>query len=68
MSFFEDFFISAGQEILFDIFKWIGIFIKWLFYIGKKPISQIRKENWNTRIGFLVLSIIFLLIIYKLNF
>jgi ascorbate-specific PTS system EIIC-type component UlaA len=56
------------QTIFKSVPKLIGIGTKWLFYIGKKPISQIRKENWNTRIGFLVLSIIFLLIIYKLNF
>lgn len=60
MSFFEDFFISAGQEILFGSFKWIGISIKWLFYLGKKPIGKIKNENWNTRIGFFVF-ILFLL-------
>ncbi len=66
MSFFEDFFISAGQEILFGSFKWIGISIKWLFYLGKKPISQIKNENWNTRIGFVVF--IFLLSSAIINF
>ena len=45
MSFFEDFIVGFGQEILFGSFKWIGISIKWLFYLGKKPISQIKNEN-----------------------
>jgi hypothetical protein len=67
MSFFEDIFIGIGQEILFSSFKWIGISIKWMFYLGKKPISEIRKENWNTRIGFIVFLVLIGLIIYFTN-
>lgn len=67
MSFFEDILISIGQEILFGIFKWIGISIKWLFYLGKKPIIQIKKENWNNRIGFLIFILILGICIYFLN-
>ena len=67
MSLFEDFFISAGQEILYGLFKWIGVFIKWLFYLGKKSISQIKNENWNTRIGFLVFILSLLSVIIYFN-
>ena len=66
MSFFEDFLVGFGQEILYGLFKWIGISIKWLFYLGKKSISQIKNENWNTRIGFVVF--IFLLSSAIINF
>lgn len=67
MSFLEDFLVSFGQEILFGLLKWIGISIKWLFYLGKKPISQIKKEDWNNRIGFSFFILIIGFIIYFLN-
>lgn len=67
MSFFEDFLVGFGQEILFGSFKWIGISIKWLFYLGKKPISQIENENWNNSIGFLIFILILGICIYFLN-
>ena len=67
MGFLEDFLVSFGQEILFGLLKWIGISIKWLFYLGKKPISQIKKEDWNNRIGFLVFILIIGCIIYFFN-
>lgn len=48
MDFFEDIIIDLGREILYNCFKWIGVLIKWIFYFGKKPISLIKTENWNT--------------------
>jgi hypothetical protein len=67
MSFFEDIFVGIGQEILFSSFKWIGISIKWIFNFGKKPISEIKKENWNNRIGFIAFFALIGLIIYFAN-
>ena len=64
MSFFEEFIIGLGQEILYDSFKGIGIVLKWIFYLGKKPISEIKKENWNTRIGFLTFLFLLLGIVF----
>ena len=63
MSFFDDLLTDFFRDILFNKVKWLGISIKWLFYLGKKPIAIIKQENWNTRIGFLVFIIIILTIV-----
>ena len=55
------------QSIFESLPKYIGIGTKWLFYLGKRPISEIMKENWNSRIGFLVFIILMLLIVYLVN-
>ncbi len=67
MSFFEELIATFFQEVLCEVIKWLGIGIKWLFYLGKRPISQIRKENWNTRIGFMVFILLILFIVYLAN-
>jgi hypothetical protein len=67
MSFFEDLIAIFLQEVLFGSFKYIGIGTKWFFYLGKKPISQVRKENWNTRVGFVVFIVLILFIVYLVN-
>lgn len=64
MSFFEDIIIDLGREILYNSFKWFGVFIKWIFYLGKTPISKIKAENWNTRIGLILFFLIIGIIIY----
>lgn len=63
MSFFEDFLTDFLRELLFGSIKWIGIAAKWLFYLGKKPITIIKLERWNARIGFLILFILIFTII-----
>jgi hypothetical protein len=55
------------NQFIFDKLKWIGITMKWIFYFGKKPISKIKKENWNSRIGFITITSLFGLIIYLVN-
>ena len=52
------------RQFIFDKLKWIGIIIKRIFYLGKKPINQIKKENWNNRIGFITIISLFGIIIY----
>ena len=54
MSFFEDIIIDLGREILYNSFKWFGMFIKWIFYLVKHPFQKIKAENWNTRIGLIL--------------
>jgi hypothetical protein len=55
------------NQFIFDKLKWIGITMKWIFYFGKKPISKIKKENWNSRIGFITITSLFGLIIFLVN-
>ena len=64
MSFFEDIIINLGQEGMYLFFKRLGMLTKWICYSGKKPFSEIKNENWNTRIGFVLFLIIVGLIIY----
>ena len=56
-----------GYAIIESLPRIIGIGTKWLFYLGQKPIAIISKENWNSRIGFLVLLSVFLILIYLAN-
>lgn len=50
------------QTIFETLPKVIGVSIKWILYLGKKPTTEIKKESWNTRIGFLVLMILFVVL------
>ena len=67
MGFFEDFLVDIGRDGIYYLFKKIGILVKWLFYRGRIPLLQIKKENWNTRIGFGFIVLIMSLILYVLN-
>lgn len=62
-----EFLVEFIGQFIFDSFKWIGIIIKWIFFLGKKPISQIKLENWNNRIGFVTFLALIGLIIYIVN-
>lgn len=58
MSFIGDFISEAISCILTEslptIFKHIGASTKWLLFLGKKPYRILLKQEWNTRIGFVV--------------
>lgn len=56
-----------GELIVFSTPRLVGIGTRWLFYLGKKPIVIIKKENWNSSIGFIVLFSMVLIIIYLIN-
>jgi hypothetical protein len=67
MSFFEELIIDLGREGMYFFFKRLGMLAKWICYSGKKPFTEIKNENWNTRIGFVLFSIIVGIIIYIVN-
>jgi hypothetical protein len=67
MNILLDFFSEFITQFIIDKLKWIGITMKWIFYFGKKPISKIKKENWNSRVGFITIISLFGLIIYLVN-
>ncbi|ESU21943.1 hypothetical protein FCR2A7T_04050 [Flavobacterium cauense R2A-7] len=67
MSFFEDFLVEIGRDGIYYLIKKLGMLIKWLFYRGRIPFSQIKSENWNTRIGFGFMILLSGLILYVLN-
>ena len=67
MSFFEDIIIDLGQEGMYFFFNRLGMLAKWIYYSGKKPFTEIKNENWNTRIGFVLFLIIVGIIIYIVN-
>lgn len=68
MHFFEEIIIDAGREGIYFLIKRIGILFKWLIYRGRRPFSQIKNENWNTRIGFIICAIGIGWIIYYVNY
>lgn len=67
MSFFEELIIDLGRDGIYYFIKRLGMLTKWFFYSGKKPLSVIKNENWNTRIGFILFLIIVGIIIYIVN-
>jgi hypothetical protein len=67
MSFFEEIIIDLGREGMYFFFKRLGMLVKWICYSGKKPFTEIKNENWNTRIGFVLFLIIVGIIIYIVN-
>jgi hypothetical protein len=62
-----DFLSEFIKQFIFEKLKWIGIIMKWIFFFGKKPISIIKKENWNNRIGFITIISLIGLIIFLVN-
>ena len=52
---------------MYFFFKRLGMLAKWICYSGKKPFTEIKNENWNTRIGFVLFLIIVGIIIYIVN-
>ena len=67
MSFFEEIIVDLGREGVYFLFKKFGMLTKWIYYRGEKPFTEIKNENWNTRIGFILLLIIIGIIIYIVN-
>ena len=67
MSFFEELIIDLGREGMYFFFKRLGMMAKWICNSGKKPFTEIKNENWNTRIGFVLFLIIVGIIIYLVN-
>ena len=35
----------------------LGTIIRWSFYLGKKKFSVVYEEEWNRRVGFIVIMI-----------
>ena len=62
-----EFLASIIQDSMPSILKSIGARIKWVYYLGKKQIKDIHKEEWNTRIGGIFILIVFLLTIWISN-
>jgi hypothetical protein len=54
MSLVEELLFEIGREGIYFFIKQLGILFKWIWYFGKKPISTIKQENGNTRIGFIL--------------
>jgi hypothetical protein len=67
MSFFEELIIDLGREGMYFFFKRLGMLTKWIYYSGKKPFAEIKNENWNTRIGFVLFSFLVGIIISIVN-
>jgi hypothetical protein len=67
MSFFEEVLVDLGREGVYFLFKRLGMLTKWIYYSGKKPFTEIKNENWNTRIGFVLFSFLVGIIIYIVN-
>lgn len=67
MGFFEDFLVDIGRNGIYYLIKRLGMLIKWLFYLGRKPFPEIKTENWNTRIGFVFFTILIGVLIYMVN-
>lgn len=61
--FIIEFLISFFQEAIPSIIKLFGALIRWIFYLGRKKLSTLLKEEWNKRVGFVSLVIIIVVVI-----
>jgi hypothetical protein len=43
--------------------KLIGTLVRWCFYLGRKPFSDVFNEEWNKRVGIVIIGIIIGLIV-----
>jgi len=59
----EDFITQFFQELIPSALAKLGGFFRWLFLRKKYTYKEILKQNWNTRIGLLVIILFFVLII-----
>ncbi len=61
MNLFEDLFQGIFeiifQTILLGSLRAIGASIKWLIRWGKKPFVEILEEDWNGRLGLLIVAL-----------
>ncbi|MGB0981989.1 MAG: hypothetical protein ACPGUH_07810 [Winogradskyella sp.] len=51
------------QAIIESIPKFLGAFVRWCFFFGQKKFSIVFEEEWNKRIGLLIIIIMVVLII-----
>jgi hypothetical protein len=64
----HDFIIEVIINALFETLpRLLGIFTKWIFYLGRKSLAQINEEKGNITIGIIVMIFIFSSIIYFCN-
>jgi hypothetical protein len=54
----ETFFETLFSEIIMASLEYVGGFIKWIFYLGRKPYTEVFKEKYTKHLGFLSLSIL----------
>ena len=63
----ETFIETFLQELLRGIVKPIGAGIRWIFLRKRFKYSEVLRQNWNNRIGFLAISILVGIIILIVN-
>ena len=60
----EEFLTTFFQEILWGGIIKLGAFVRWIFLKSKYSFKEILQQNWNGRIGLLLLTSVVVLIIW----
>jgi len=59
-----DFLAQIFQELIIQNLNYVGASIKWIFLRKKYSFKELLDQNWNTRIGALVIVALIALIVY----
>ena len=65
MSFFEEIIGGLFQEVLFGFIRKIGAAFRWAFLHNKYNYKEVLTQDWNLRIGILVI-LIFVSILFQI--
>ena len=63
MSFFEDIIGGFFQEIFAGFIRRIGAAFRWVFLRKKYNFQEVLKQDWNFRIGIMIIMIVVLTMI-----
>ncbi len=71
MQLIAEFIVTVFVEILFysilnPILRSIGIAARWVMNLGKTPVSELAKKDWNSLIGMLVLVLVGVVLVIAL--
>ena len=60
----DEFLNQIFQDFFYYLFRIVGARFRWLFLRRKYSFKEILEQNWNGRIGFMIISIMTLCILY----
>ena len=67
MAIVEAFFESLLPDLVQPFFRLIGACVRWIFLRNRYTFSQIRQQEWNGRVGLLVVACVVTVVVIYLH-